>query len=91
MRFAKVSTSSLAWPKQCEPSWLKRAFFGDWGKIGLVLGKEFVKARDHRWTKLADFQHDERETLNERITYEAVDLNTLTSLSYRRIYERVDA
>jgi 5-methylcytosine-specific restriction protein B len=70
---------------------LQEYFFGDWGKIGLVLGQEFVRARDLRSTELADFPHDDRETLNERIIYEVVDLNTLTSLSYRRIYERVDA
>jgi hypothetical protein len=70
---------------------LQEYFFGDWGKIGLVLGQEFVRARDLRSTELADFPHDDRETLNERLIYEVVDLNTLTSLSYRRIYERVEA
>jgi hypothetical protein len=70
---------------------LQEYFFGDWGKIGLVLGPEFVRARDLRSTELADFPHDDREILNERIVYEVVDLNTLTILSYRRIYERVDA
>jgi hypothetical protein len=70
---------------------LQEYFFGDWGKIGLVLGGEFIRARGLHSTELADFPHDDRETLNERIIYEVVDLNTLTSLSYRRIYERVDA
>ncbi len=70
---------------------LQEYFFGDWGKIGLVLGQEFVRARDLRSTELAEFPHDDRETLNERTTYEVVDLNTLTSLSYRRIYERIES
>lgn len=70
---------------------LQEYFFGDWGKIGLILGQEFVRTRSLRSTELADFPHDDRETLNERTIYEVVDLNMLTSLSYRRIYERVDA
>jgi hypothetical protein len=47
---------------------LQEYFFGDWGKIGLVLGREFVRRRETAIVELADFDHDERDALNERIT-----------------------
>lgn len=68
---------------------LQEYFFGDWGKIGLVLGKSFVRRRDLT-VKLADFDHEERDTLGERPTWELVPMRDLNNLDFRRIYERVD-
>ncbi len=68
---------------------LQEYFFGDWGKIGLVLGPEFVRKRDAGLARLAEFYHDDREALEERVTYELTPVKDLTSLSFRRIYEHV--
>jgi hypothetical protein len=68
---------------------MQEYFFGDWGKIGLVLGKDFVLRRRSLGFGFADFDHDERELLEERATFELADINQLTSASFRRIYEHV--
>ncbi|HXK18143.1 MAG TPA: AAA family ATPase, partial [Polyangiaceae bacterium] len=68
---------------------LQEYFFGDWGKIGLVLGKDFVTRRPSEGSGFADFEHDDRELLEERATYELANLEQLTSASFRRIYEHV--
>lgn len=67
---------------------LQEYFFGDWGKIGLVLGKEFVRRRQDA-TELADFDHDDRDVLMSRPVYELVPMAELTDQSFRRIYEAV--
>jgi len=68
---------------------LQEYFFGDWGKIGLVLGKDFVIRRPSKGFGFADFEHEERELLEERATFELADIEHLTSASFRRIYEHV--
>jgi 5-methylcytosine-specific restriction protein B len=66
---------------------LQEYFFGDWGKIGLVLGRDFVRRRDPGATDFADFDHDDRDTLSERATWELVDVDQLPNTAFRRIYE----
>jgi hypothetical protein len=68
---------------------LQEYFFGDWGKIGLVLGRDFVRRREAAPIDLADFPHDERDALNERVTYELTDVEQLTNKSFQRIYQHV--
>lgn len=70
---------------------LQEYFFGDWGKIGLVLGRAFVRRRDLASVELADFDHDDREALAERVSWQVVDVKELTNVSFRSVYERVDA
>jgi hypothetical protein len=69
---------------------LQEYFFGDWGKIGLVLGRAFVRRRDLTTVDLADFDHEERDALSERVGWQVVDVKELTNLSFRSVYERVD-
>jgi hypothetical protein len=68
---------------------LQEYFFGDWAKIGLVLGREFVRKRETSTVEFADFPHDDREMLNERAIYELVPLDQLTNKSFQRIYQHV--
>ena len=67
---------------------LQEYFFGDWGKIGLVLGEEFVRRRDDS-VDFAKFDHDESELLSRRPVFELVPMSELTDRSFRRIYEHV--
>jgi 5-methylcytosine-specific restriction protein B len=67
---------------------LQEYFFGDWGKIGLVLGKDFVR-RKSDGIELADFDHEDRDALSERPVYELTPISELTDQAFRRIYEDV--
>ncbi|MCC6556806.1 MAG: AAA family ATPase [Polyangiaceae bacterium] len=66
---------------------LQEHFFGDWGKIGLVLGGQFVKRKDGGRSVLADFQHDDRDTFDGRATWQVVDTADLTDADFRGIYQ----
>lgn len=54
---------------------LQEYFFGDYGKIGLVLGKGFVKQKE--WDKtsdsFADFDYDNSSDFEERNVFEIID------------------
>lgn len=52
---------------------LQEYFFGDYGKIGLVLGKSFVIKKTEEKDLFADFEYDELESLNEKVIYEIID------------------
>lgn len=58
---------------------LQEYFFGDYGKIGLVLGKGFV--RKSEWTKrgnlFADFDHESISDFEERDMFEMIDYRNL--------------
>src|SRR5262245_2388523 len=56
---------------------LQEYFFGDWGKIGLVLGRDFILRHD-AGVELADFEHEDRESLEARSTWVAADVDRLT-------------
>jgi hypothetical protein len=48
-----------------------------------------VRRREAAPVDLADFPHDERDALNERVTYELVAVEQLTNKSFQRIYQHV--
>lgn len=68
---------------------LQEYFYGDWGRIGLVLGTDFVRRVEGEANVFADFQHDEAEVLGDAACYELANMADLTSQSFRKIYENV--
>ena len=68
---------------------LQEYFFGDWGKIGLVLGKDFVQRRERPRSVFAAFSHDDAGTFAEKPTWELCNLDQLSTYAFRRIYEDV--
>ena len=52
---------------------LQEYFFGDYGKIGLVLGKGFVEKKTIESNLFADFEYDYKSELEERPIYEIID------------------
>ncbi|MEZ4299791.1 MAG: AAA family ATPase [Polyangiaceae bacterium] len=66
---------------------LQEHFFGDWGKIGLVLGEKFVQRKESGSAVLADFPHDDRDAFEERPTWQIADTRVLTDADFRAIYE----
>jgi hypothetical protein len=66
---------------------LREHFFGDWGKIGLVLGPAFVRKRDPDASVLADFHHEDRHTWESRATWLLVNPDELADDAFRSIYE----
>ena len=43
---------------------LQEYFYGDYGKIGLVLGEGFVKSHSKSKNPFADFKYEGKEELN---------------------------
>lgn len=68
---------------------LQEYFYGDWGKIGLVLGEDFVRKREISGTPFATFKHDDHDALAERPSWELHDLDKLSNVSFQRIYKHV--
>ncbi|MGX1753447.1 McrB family protein [Sphingobacterium sp. NPDC055346] len=52
---------------------LQEYFFGDYGKIGLVLGKGFVRLKKEEKNIFADFDYDYVDDLESKPIYEIID------------------
>ncbi len=52
---------------------LQEYFFGDYAKIGLVLGKGFVREKRTEANIFADFDHDNKQDFEEKNSFEIID------------------
>lgn len=55
---------------------LQEYFYGDYAKIGLVLGSGFIKIREDKDVVFAAFGHENIDMFNERKLYEVIDHRT---------------
>lgn len=60
---------------------LQEYFYGDYGKIGLVLGKGFVELVDSK--PFADFMYETKEDLAERVIYRIKDYRIYDSSGFK--------
>lgn len=70
---------------------LQEYFFNDYGKIGLVLGKEFIEdvQMNQPWEEVfADFEHLYSGAYQERKVYRLKALQHLTEGAFIRIYDK---
>ncbi|MDA9864125.1 EVE domain-containing protein [Flavobacteriales bacterium] len=65
---------------------LQEYFYGDLGKIGLVLGKAFVEAKSKEEVKFADFEHEDRDLLEDKEVFRLADPMNLPAEAFRAIY-----
>ncbi|GAO27685.1 hypothetical protein JCM15548_14528 [Geofilum rubicundum JCM 15548] len=68
---------------------LQEYFFGDYGKIGLVLGESFVTLKNND-NKFANFRHYDQDILTdleERKVFEITNLENWEAIDFIRIYQ----
>jgi len=65
---------------------LQEYFFGDYSKIGLVLGKGFIELKEIKPSRdfFADFHHDSKDELLERPTWKIADVKAMSSYEFSR-------
>lgn len=66
---------------------LQEYFYGDWGKIMLVLGEGFVEKKTNNITFLATNKYDNYEDFEEKPIYKFTNAKSWTLNSFRAIYE----
>ncbi len=68
---------------------LQEYFFNDYGKIGLVLGREFIREKNpHPGTSVfADFDHPYAGEFSEKRVYELRPMKELEEVAFIRIYD----
>jgi 5-methylcytosine-specific restriction protein B len=65
---------------------LQEYFYGDLGKVGLVLGKAFVEAKAKEEVKFADFDHEDRDLLEDKEVFRLADPLAMPADAFRAIY-----
>ena len=70
---------------------LQEYFYGDFGKVGLILGDAFVKVRNERQTSFASFDHPDADLLQEKVVYDLQDPTAVEAEGYRAIYTKANA
>lgn len=67
---------------------LQEYFYGDYGKIGLVLGKEFLVERKFSSDDFANFDYEYMHELTDKKVYQIRKVEELEAASFIRIYEK---
>lgn len=67
---------------------LQEYFYGDFGKIGLVLGKEFLVERKFSSDDFANFEYEYMHELTDKKVYQIRNVEELEAAAFIRIYEK---
>jgi|GEM_PF-1293336 len=70
---------------------LQEYFYGDYGKVGLVLGEQFVNRTQSNDLVFAPFDHPDVDLLREKEMYVLRDPMGVSAEGFRSIYQRSDA
>ena len=65
---------------------LQEYFYGDYGKVGLILGEAFVQVRNEHQTSFASFDHPDADLLQEKVVYDLQNPANVEVEGYRAIY-----
>ena len=68
---------------------LKEYFYGDLGKIGLILGDKFIEEEEHA-LDLAEFGYPDIDLIEDKKVYRFKDINSLNPIDFINIYEKPD-
>ena len=66
---------------------LQEYFYGDWGKILLVIGKEFVETKKDSVKFLSTKSYEDFEEYDEKSIYNFTNPSSWTLNSFKSIYE----
>jgi 5-methylcytosine-specific restriction protein B len=66
---------------------LQEYFYGDWGKILLVIGKEFVETKENTIKFLSTDSYEDFEEYDEKPIYNFTKPSSWTIESFKSIYE----
>jgi hypothetical protein len=66
---------------------LQEYFYGDFGKIGLVLGNSFIKENKEK-IDFSKFPYDDHDLIDERKVYQLSDIENLEAADFKSIYEK---
>lgn len=67
---------------------LQEYFYGDFGKIGLVLGREFLVERKFSTDDFANFDYEYMHELADKKIYQIRNMEELEASTFIRIYEK---
>ena len=67
---------------------LQEYFYGDFGKVGLVLGKEFLVERNFSSDDFANFDYEYMHELTDKKVYHIRNVEELEPAAFIRIYEK---
>jgi 5-methylcytosine-specific restriction protein B len=70
---------------------LQEYFYGDFGKVGLILGNAFVQVRNERQSSFAHFDHPDADLLQEKVVYDLKDPTAVEAEGYFAIYTKANA
>jgi 5-methylcytosine-specific restriction protein B len=68
---------------------LQEYFFNDYGKIGLILGQDFIEEKQYSdVTIFANFDHEFANDLAEKKVFKLREMKDLTEVAFIRIYDK---